>query len=194
MRPHHHRPKAVITTIVSLAALLHLAGCLNPVRYSPRTGIAYRRKPPPPQSPLLQSRRLEAIDSWINNIKSRAPNTNSLSPSWNGKSPYKVIGVGGLPLQNEEDNVPTSARRGPEVDDFAPKAKYGTSSRNIPYPPQQQARPSRPSRPHLPQSSFRHKSLRPMRPMPKRPPPPGRRPPPMYRSTGVPPPPPMKKA
>ena len=144
----------------------------------------------------VQSRRLEAIDSWMHNIKSNYPNTNSISPSWNGKSPYKVIGVGGLPLQNEEDSVPlVSARRGPEID-FSPssKAKYGQSRPNMPYPPQ---RPSRPQ--SRPQSSFRHKSLRPMRPQPKRlPPKSGRRPPPppMYKDEralrGRPPPPPQK--
>ena len=178
--------KCLVIVSVALAAVEGL----SPVRYSPRTGLAYRRKPPPPPpaSPLLQSRRLEAIDSWINNIKSRSPNTNSISPSWNGKSPYKVIGVGGLPLQNEEDSVPVSARRGPETGptDFAPSPKAGgnrQSSRNIPpYPPSRRGPPP-------PQSSFRHKSarLRPLPPLPKKrlPPPPmtksgryGRRPPP----------------
>ena len=58
--------------LVICVSLVGLVEGLSPVRYSPRTGLAYRRKPPPgPPSPLLQSRRLEAIDSWINNIKSR---------------------------------------------------------------------------------------------------------------------------
>ena len=68
------------------------------------------------------------------NRGSRSPNTNSISPSWNGKSPYKVIGVGGLPLQNEEDSVPVSARRGPETaspSDFSPSQGWRFNRENF---------------------------------------------------------------
>ncbi len=46
------------------------------------------------------NRRQDTINEWIRTIK-RGPQAHSLSPSWNGKSPYRVIGVSNLPLQNE---------------------------------------------------------------------------------------------
>ncbi len=45
-------------------------------------------------------RRQDTIDEWIRTIK-QSPRAHSLSPSWNGRSPYSVIGVSDLPLQNE---------------------------------------------------------------------------------------------
>jgi len=44
--------------------------------------------------------RRDAIGEWIRTIREK-PRAHSLSPSWNGKSPYEVIGVSALPLQNE---------------------------------------------------------------------------------------------
>ncbi|CAB4061490.1 unnamed protein product [Lepeophtheirus salmonis] len=52
---------------------------------------------------LIQRRR-DAINNWIRRIRS-SKRGYSLSPSWNGKSPYQVPSVANLPLQSEpEDN------------------------------------------------------------------------------------------
>ncbi len=123
-RGHGHLVSSVSLTLVIL--LLHFGVCLavNGGRYS---GGGYGRSRPPPPPPLLQSRRLDTINSWIKTIKQRSPQTNSISPSWNGKSPYRVIGVGGLPLQNEEaDEVPPQLKQNDPVS--ARRAQFSPAS------------------------------------------------------------------
>jgi hypothetical protein len=98
--------KRLVITVLQLSLLVHLAEC--------NSQYPYRRKPLP-HHPLLQSRRLDTINAMISQIKQGSPKSNSISPSWNGKSPYRVIGVAGLPLQNEDgaasSRSPVSARR-----------------------------------------------------------------------------------
>ena len=54
---------------------------------------------------LHSQRRQDRINEWIKTIK-QSPKGHSISPSWNGKSPYDVIGVSALPLQNEAETKP----------------------------------------------------------------------------------------
>ena len=55
------------------------------------------------------NRREAVINEWIRTIR-EAPKGHSISPSWSSKSRIPVIGVGGLPLQNEGEI--SSARLG----------------------------------------------------------------------------------
>ena len=63
------------------------------------------------------NRRQDVINDWIRTIR-QSPKAHSISPSWNGKSPYNVIGVSNLPLQNE-------AGSDHEQPDFTAKSRQG---------------------------------------------------------------------
>ncbi len=60
-----------------------------------------------------QRRQGSLIDEWIRTIR-QSPRAHSLSPSWNGKSPYDVIGVSNLPLQTEIKEGEQSSQAGVE--------------------------------------------------------------------------------
>ena len=88
-----------------------------------------------------QNRRQDAINDWIRTIKS-SPKSHSLSPSWSGATPYEVIGVSSLPLQNEAGSdykFPKKNKKSPFGASLTPESRSRKlpPSRRFPAPKKQ---------------------------------------------------------